>query len=82
MMAMCGPRDLLVITGDHGNDPTIGHDKHTREFTPLLVWSPPIVPRAIFMRESLADIAATISEIFGVDAPEIGKSFLDEIQLH
>ncbi len=82
MMAMCGPRDLLVITGDHGNDPTIGHDKHTREFTPLLVWSPPIVPRAIFMRDSLADIAATISEIFGVDAPEIGKSFLDEIQLH
>jgi len=81
IMAMMGPRDLLAITGDHGNDPTIGHDKHTREFTPLLVWSPNIRPRAIFMRESLADIAATVSENFGVTAPEIGKSFLDEITL-
>ena len=79
IMGMMGPRDLLVITGDHGNDPTIGHDKHTREFTPLLVWSPRIKPRPIFMRESLADIAATTSEIFGVSAPAIGKSFLDEI---
>lgn len=81
IMAMLGPRDLLIITGDHGNDPTIGHDKHTREFTPLLVWSPRIVPRGIFMRESLADIAATICEIFDVAAPEIGKSFLDEVSL-
>ncbi|MBF9231922.1 phosphopentomutase [Microvirga alba] len=81
MMDMLGPRDLLIVTGDHGNDPTIGHDKHTREFTPLLVWNPHIKPRGIFMRESLADIAATIADIFDVEAPEIGTSFLDEIQL-
>jgi phosphopentomutase len=80
MMAMLGPRDLMIITGDHGNDPTIGHDKHTREFTPLLVWSPTIRPKGIFMRGTLADIAATIAEIFAVDAPEIGVSFLDEIE--
>ena len=81
MMAMMTPRDLLIITGDHGNDPTIGHDKHTREFTPLLVWSPRIVPKGIFMRDSLADIAATTAAIFGVAAPEIGTSFFDEIAL-
>ncbi|AWM85466.1 phosphopentomutase [Microvirga sp. 17 mud 1-3] len=81
IMGLLGPRDLLVITGDHGNDPTIGHDKHTREFTPLLVWSPRIKPRGIFLRETLADIAATVANVFNVDAPEIGTSFLDEIQL-
>ena len=79
MMGMMKERDLLIITGDHGNDPTIGHDKHTREFTPLLAWTPGIVPKGIFMRDSLADIAATTAEIFGVDAPEIGTSFLDDI---
>lgn len=81
IMGMLGPRDLLIVTGDHGNDPTIGHDKHTREFTPLLVWTPNIKPRGIFMRESLADIAATVADIFDVDAPEIGTSFRDEIEL-
>lgn len=79
IMAMMSRRDLLIITGDHGNDPTIGHDKHTREFTPLLVWSPGIVPKGIFMRDSLADIAATIAANFGVANPEIGTSFLEDI---
>lgn len=81
IMSMLGPRDLLVITGDHGNDPAIGHDKHTREYTPLLIWSPRIAPRPIYMRESLADIAATIAENFSVPRPAIGTSFLDEIRL-
>lgn len=81
VMSMMGPRDLLVVTGDHGNDPAIGHDKHTREYTPLLAWSPRIVPQAIYMRESLADIAATVAENFAVPRPAIGTSFLGEIRL-
>jgi phosphopentomutase len=74
------PDDMFVITGDHGNDPTIGHDKHTREFTPLLVAGDLIEPRALAPRESLADIAATIAEIFDVGPPEIGRSFLASVR--
>ena len=81
MLAKLGPRDLLCITGDHGNDPTIGHDKHTREFTPLLVYGPQVAGRPLARRESLADIAMTIAENFGTERPEIGRSFLRELEL-
>jgi phosphopentomutase len=80
ILARLGPNDMFIITGDHGNDPTIGHDKHTREFTPLLVRSDRIQPRALAPRESLADIAATIAELFQVGPPEIGRSFLQVLQ--
>lgn len=74
------PTDLFIITGDHGNDPTIGHDKHTREFTPLLVAGEQITAVPLGQRESLADIAATIAEIFSTDTPEIGRSFLGRLR--
>lgn len=80
MLAKLKASDLLIITGDHGNDPTIGHDKHTREFTPLLAYSPQVAGLPIAQRESLADIAMTIAEIFGIEKPEIGTSFLDQLQ--
>jgi phosphopentomutase len=80
ILDMLTPRDLFIITGDHGNDPTIGHDKHTREYTPLLVRGERVVPRALAPRDSLADIAATIAEVFGVGPPEIGVSFLRELR--
>jgi phosphopentomutase len=80
ILAKLSDDDLFIITGDHGNDPTIGHDKHTREFTPLLVRGDRIAPNSLAPRESLADIAATIAEIFGTERPEIGKSFLQELQ--
>jgi phosphopentomutase len=79
ILARLGRGDLLIITGDHGNDPTIGHDKHTREFTPLLVCGEGILPRRLAPRESLADIAATIAEVLGVGQPEIGRSFRGEL---
>jgi phosphopentomutase len=72
--------DLFIVTGDHGNDPTIGHDKHTREFTPLLAYGTHVAPRALGQRDSLADIAATIAQVFGVRAPEVGESFLGELE--
>jgi phosphopentomutase len=80
ILDMLTPRDLFIITGDHGNDPPIGHDKHTRDYTPLLVRGERVVPRALAPRDSLADIAATIAEIFGVGPPEIGVSFLRELR--
>lgn len=80
IVARLGPGDLFIITGDHGNDPTIGHDKHTREFTPLLVYGTNVAPRRLRERDSLADIAATIAEIFQVGPTEIGRSFCAALQ--
>lgn len=77
-----GERDLLLITSDHGNDPTHpGHTNHTRELSPLLVYSPRIVrPIDLGVRSSHADIAATLAEIFGVeDRLSEGTSFLRQL---
>lgn len=71
--------DLLIVTADHGNDPTIGHSGHTREQTPILVVSPKIKPISIGTRNTMADIAATMAEFMGVDQPEHGTSFLKSI---
>lgn len=72
-----GDEDLLMITADHGNDPTFPGTDHTREYVPLLVYSPRFNGgAAIDMPETFADIAATIADNFGVAAPPFGKSFL------
>ncbi len=76
-------RDLLIVTSDHGNDPTHAHHtNHTRERVPLLVFHPGMHgPIALGIRTTYADIAATIAENFGIEE-EFGKgrSFLGEIQ--
>lgn len=72
--------DLLIITADHGNDPTwIGTD-HTREYVPLLVYSKKLKNGALGTKESFADIGQTICEIFNVNKLKIGKSFLKELK--
>lgn len=73
--------DLLIITADHGNDPTLPGTDHTREYVPLIVYSPRFNGgSALPLRETFADIAATIAENFDVAAPPFGKSFLDELK--
>ncbi len=67
--------DLLVISADHGNDPTIGHSQHTREKTFLLVYGKRLNSSPLGERETLSDIAATIAEYFGVEYPQNGRSF-------
>jgi phosphopentomutase len=71
--------DLLMITADHGNDPTHHGTDHTREYVPLLVYSKgkPGKPLPVF--KTFADIAATISDNFKVEKTENGQSFLDLI---
>jgi phosphopentomutase len=71
--------DLLIITADHGNDPTFAGSDHTREYVPLLAYSKEL-RRAINLgeRTSFADIGATIAENFGLTEPRIGTSFLSE----
>lgn len=69
--------DLLMITADHGNDPTFPGTDHTREYVPLLVYSKKMQGKGQLPQGFYADIAATIAENFGVPATENGKSFLE-----
>lgn len=73
--------DLLIITADHGNDPTFQGTDHTREFVPLFVYSPRFKECGeLELRKTFADIAATVAENYGVEAPPFGKSFLSDLK--
>ncbi|MGG7617864.1 phosphopentomutase [Bacillus coreaensis] len=72
--------DLLIITADHGNDPVHPGTDHTREYVPLLVYSPVMKGgKKLPVRETFADIGATVAENFQVKMPKYGKSFLNEL---
>ena len=68
--------DILVVTADHGNDPTIGHSQHTREYVPLLIYKQGVHAVDIGVRKTMADTAATAAEFFSVEKPEAGESYL------
>lgn len=72
--------DLLIITADHGCDPTTASTDHSREYVPLLVYYPKM-PQGINLgvRESFADVAQTIADVFELEKMEHGKSFRKEI---
>lgn len=76
LMTAMKPGDCLVVMADHGNDPTIGHSKHTREKVPLLVWQPDIRPACLGARKTLSDVGATVCDYFRASAPQNGTSFL------
>lgn len=72
--------DLLMITADHGNDPCHPGTDHTREYVPLLVYSKQFSKGSeLPVRETFADIGATIAENFQVKMPKYGKSFLTDL---
>ncbi|QHA93506.1 phosphopentomutase [Bacillus sp. N1-1] len=71
--------DILIVTADHGNDPTIGHSKHTREYTPLMITGPKVKAVSIGTRNTMADIGATLSDYFHIESTEAGTSFLNQI---
>ena len=72
--------DLLIITADHGNDPTWKGTDHTREYVPLLVYSKSLGKGNLGTRKTFADIGATISENFNVKLPNLGTSFLKDLK--
>ena len=73
------PNDLLIMTADHGNDPTMSGSDHTREYVPLLVYGKSATPGInLGTRQSLSDIGQTVAENFGVEI-EDGLSFLHEV---
>lgn len=80
IMSRLKPDDLLVITADHGNDPIHEGTDHTREFVPLLVYSPRFISGGTLpLRKTFADIGATIAENFEAEAPKFGESFLPSL---
>ena len=73
--------DLLIITADHGNDPTMPGSNHTRENVPVIVYSRIFKePKQLEVLESLADIGATIADNYDLEKPWIGNSFLDKLK--
>jgi phosphopentomutase len=71
--------DLLLVTGDHGDDPTRGR-LHTREEVPLLAHCPTGTPRALGTRSTLADVGATVTEWLGVPRTGAGQSFVELVR--
>ncbi|MGH9393752.1 MAG: phosphopentomutase [Terriglobales bacterium] len=70
-----GPADLLLLTADHGCDPTTASTDHSREYVPLLAFSPGAAAHDLGTRASLADVGQTIAENFGARLIA-GRSFL------
>jgi phosphopentomutase len=76
LMAALKPDDVLVITADHGNDPTFPGTDHTREYVPLLVTGHAVNTGVnVGVRPTFADLAATIADLLGVKPPSQGTSF-------
>lgn len=76
ILAKVNEDDLLIITGDHGNDPCSTSTDHSREFVPLLVYPKEITSQeSLATRETFADVAASIAEFFGKKNTFAGKSF-------
>ena len=73
--------DLLIITADHGNDPTFKGNDHTRENVPVIIYSRNFKnPKRLQQFETLANIGATIADNFDLEKTEIGTSILDELE--
>ncbi len=73
--------DLLIITADHGNDPTFPGNSHTRENVPVIIFGRRFKePKKLNPLNTMADIGATIADNFEVEKPEIGTSFLDKLK--
>ena len=73
--------DLLIITADHGNDPTFDGCDHTRENVPVILYSRSFTePKKLEPFETFANIGATIADNFGVEEPEIGQTILYKLK--
>lgn len=80
LLAALQEGDLLILTADHGCDPTTPSTDHSRERVPLLVTGFGIRPAALGLRQTYADVAATVADLFGCPAPEAGESFYPAIR--
>ena len=76
IIEMLDENDLLILTADHGCDPTWPGSDHTREHIPVLVYGKKVPAGSLGRRETFADIGRTLAQYFGTSDMEYGKSFL------
>ena len=76
LLSQLGEGDLLVLTADHGCDPTWRGTDHTREHVPVIAHGAMIAPRALGLRQTFADIGQTIADYHGLPSLDYGSSFL------
>ncbi len=76
LLPRLGPDDRLILTADHGNDPTFRGTDHTREYVPLLVHQPGRPGRPLGIRDGFYDIAQTLATWFGIPPHPRGRAFL------
>jgi phosphopentomutase len=75
LQAALNPDDLLVLTADHGNDPTWRGSDHTREHVPVLLLGQSLSPACVGIRASFADLAQTFAGVFQLPAMPAGTAF-------
>jgi phosphopentomutase len=78
LISLLSRGDSLFITADHGNDPTTPSTDHSREYVPLICFSPGVKGRPLGTRQSFADIAVTLCDIFEVPCGFPGSSMVEE----
>lgn len=76
LMALVKEGDILILTADHGCDPTWHGTDHTREHIPVLIYGPGVKPGFLGARDTFADIGQTVAQYFGLSDMEYGKSML------
>ena len=79
LFEILGDDDMVIITADHGCDPTFPGTDHTREYIPIMIYGKKINITSIGIRETFSDIGQTIADFFGIEKLKFGKSFLNKI---
>jgi phosphopentomutase len=83
LLSRLGPGDLLIVTADHGNDPTTPSTDHAREYVPVFLVGAGVRPGVdLGTRATFADLGQTLADLFGVGPLPSGKSFLAEMTPH
>lgn len=77
LIELMNPEDILLVMADHGNDPDIGHNMHTRENVPLLIKAGELTGVSIGLRKSMSDVGASVCDFFGAAKPQNGVSFIN-----
>jgi len=80
ILTALGENGMLIITADHGNDPTTPSTDHSREYVPLLVAGRMVIGGVnLGTRSTMADLGQTVAEVFQSDPLTIGRSFLSQV---
>jgi phosphopentomutase len=78
LQAALRPDDVVVLTADHGCDPTWPGSDHTREHVPVIAFGPKVKPGSIGKRETFADIGTSLAVHLGLEPMPFGVSFLHD----